>query len=69
MSNADFVLVSHWRIPAAREAVWEALKHPVEWPQWWPFVRAVDELAPGAAVHRLRSPRAVHAFLDTTASA
>jgi hypothetical protein len=32
-------------------------------------VRAIAELAPGAAVHRLRSPRAVQAFLDTTASA
>jgi uncharacterized protein YndB with AHSA1/START domain len=49
MSNNDFVLVSHWRIPAAREIVWEALKHPVQWPQWWPFVRAVDELDAGDA--------------------
>jgi len=32
-------------------------------------VRAIAELAPGAAVHVLRSPRAVQAFLDTTASA
>lgn len=45
----DFVLVSHWQIPAARDAVWEALKHPVEWPRWWPFVRAVDELDAGDA--------------------
>ena len=31
-------------------------------------VRAIDELAPGASVHVLRSPRAVDAFLATTSS-
>jgi hypothetical protein len=45
---------------------------------WWVFryryrsrptvVRAIAELAPGAAVHVLRSPRAVEAFLGTTSS-
>ncbi len=49
MSTTDFVLVSHWKIAADRQAVWEALKHPVEWPRWWPFVRAVDELDAGDA--------------------
>jgi len=49
MSTTDFVLVSHWTIAADRQAVWEALKHPVEWPRWWPFVRAVDELDAGDA--------------------
>jgi uncharacterized protein YndB with AHSA1/START domain len=46
---ADFVLVSNWRIAAPRERVWEALKHPTEWPSWWPFVKAVDELDAGDA--------------------
>ena len=46
---ADFVLVSNWRIAAPRERVWEALKHPVEWPRWWPFVASVDELDAGDA--------------------
>jgi len=49
MPTTDFVLVSHWTIAANRQAVWEALKHPVEWPRWWPFVRAVDELDAGDA--------------------
>ncbi|HEV7491909.1 MAG TPA: SRPBCC family protein [Rhodanobacteraceae bacterium] len=49
MSTTDFVLVSHWSIAADRRAVWEALKHPVEWPRWWPFVRSVDELDAGDA--------------------
>jgi uncharacterized protein YndB with AHSA1/START domain len=49
MTTTDFVLVSHWRIAAPRERVWEALKHPTEWPRWWPFVKAVDELDAGDA--------------------
>lgn len=49
MSTTDFVLVSHWTIAADRQSVWQALKHPVEWPRWWPFVRAVDELDAGDA--------------------
>jgi uncharacterized protein YndB with AHSA1/START domain len=49
MTATDFVLVSNWRIAASRERVWEALKHPVEWPRWWPFVKAVDELDAGDA--------------------
>lgn len=43
----DFVLVSNWRIDAPRDVVWEALKHPADWPTWWPFVRAVDEIDKG----------------------
>lgn len=48
-STHDFVLVSQWRIDAKRDAVWEALKHPAQWPAWWSFVRAVDELDKGDA--------------------
>jgi len=49
MTTTDFVLVSQWRIAAPRERVWEALKHPTEWPRWWPYVKAVDELDAGDA--------------------
>lgn len=45
----DFILVSEWRIAAGIDRVWEALKHPVEWPRWWRFVHAVDELDAGDA--------------------
>jgi len=44
---SDFVLVSRWNLAASRDAVWEALKHPLEWPRWWHFVRSVDELDAG----------------------
>jgi uncharacterized protein YndB with AHSA1/START domain len=49
MAPTDFVLVSHWRIAAPRERVWDALKHPADWPRWWPYVKAVDELDAGDA--------------------
>ncbi len=42
-----FDLVSHWRLRAPRERVWQALTHPEDWPRWWPFVRAVHTLRPG----------------------
>jgi hypothetical protein len=47
--GTDFVLVSRWRIAASRERVWQALKHPAEWPRWWSFVRAADEIDAGDA--------------------
>ena len=49
MATTDFVLVSQWRIAAPRARVWQALKHPVEWPRWWPYVKAADELDAGDA--------------------
>lgn len=44
-----FDLVSHWHIQAPVERVWAALADPAGWPQWWPFVREVQTLQPGAA--------------------
>ncbi|HEY6984610.1 MAG TPA: SRPBCC family protein [Rhodanobacteraceae bacterium] len=49
MPTTDFVLVTEWLIEASSDAVWEALKHPLEWPGWWSYVRAVDELDAGDA--------------------
>lgn len=48
-ASTDFVLVSNWQIAAPRERVWQALKHPREWPRWWSFVRSVEELDAGDA--------------------
>lgn len=36
---------SEWRIPAPTDAVWEALSHPEQWPEWWPYVARVEKLA------------------------
>lgn len=39
--STSFDLTSHWRMPASTERVWEALTHPLFWPNWWPYVREV----------------------------
>lgn len=44
-----FDLISHWRIPAPVDRVWDALADPHGWPLWWPFVRSVHTLRPGDA--------------------
>jgi len=45
----EFVLVSHWRIAAPRERVWNVLNDPTGWPQWWPYVASVEKLESGDA--------------------
>lgn len=48
-SSFQFELRSHWSLAAPPDAVWQALCTPEQWPQWWPYVRAVQTLEPGAA--------------------
>lgn len=48
-----------WLIEAARQDCWELLADAARWPEWWPAVDAVREIAPGDArrvgsVHRVR---------------
>lgn len=49
IKTTEFVLVSHWRIDASIEHVWNALHEPTQWPRWWRFVAAVDKLDAGDA--------------------
>ena len=35
MASSEFLLISHWLVAAPREAVWRALRQPLEWPTWW----------------------------------
>jgi uncharacterized protein YndB with AHSA1/START domain len=42
-----FELVTHWRLEAPIEVVYAALHAAHEWPCWWRYVRAVEEVAPG----------------------
>src|SRR5206468_3126127 len=46
---SDFVLNTRWLIPAPIDQVWNALHEVRHWPHWWPYVKAVTELAPGDA--------------------
>ena len=56
---ARFDLTSEWKIPARIDRVWDALAHPLDWPQWWPYVREVSRVKDGEAsglgsVHHIR---------------
>lgn len=44
-----FQLVSEWHLAAPPEAVWAVLGEAESWPQWWPEIRRVQLLKPGAA--------------------
>jgi hypothetical protein len=46
---AEFRFVTLWTIEAPRSAVCDAIEHSLEWPQWWPGVEKVEELARGDA--------------------
>lgn len=57
--SASFNLLTEWNIPQPAHRVWEALIRTDDWPQWWPYVRAVETIAEGTAdglnrVQRLR---------------
>jgi uncharacterized protein YndB with AHSA1/START domain len=40
---------SVWLVAAPIQSVWDAIYDSEHWPQWWPYVAAVDELAQGDA--------------------
>jgi hypothetical protein len=44
-----FALVTHWHLDAPSEPVWKALYAVADWPRWWKYVRAVEELHRGDA--------------------
>ncbi|HEX5827637.1 MAG TPA: SRPBCC family protein [Candidatus Limnocylindrales bacterium] len=39
---------TEWRVDAPVERAWDALLLASAWPAWWPGIRSVDELEPGA---------------------
>jgi len=49
MPATAFRLITDWSFAAPREAVWEALMAPEQWPSWWRAVAAVEPLAAGDA--------------------
>jgi uncharacterized protein YndB with AHSA1/START domain len=42
----QYRFLTTWRIPAPREAVWDALYDAGRWPEWWPGLSDAAELAP-----------------------
>jgi Polyketide cyclase / dehydrase and lipid transport len=42
-----YALVTQWHLEAPIERVWNAIYDVAAWPQWWPYVLAVEELEPG----------------------
>lgn len=47
MSAYDFETV--WTLDAPIEMVWDAIMTSEEWPEWWPYLASVAEIAPGDA--------------------
>lgn len=44
---AEYAFVTLWWFDAPREAVWERIARPLEWPGWWRGVERVEEIEPG----------------------
>lgn len=45
---AEYRFETTWRLPAQREDAWAVLADAEGWPRWWPSVRRVERLTPGA---------------------
>jgi len=45
----EYRLLTIWRIEAPLEKVYAAIQNSLHWPEWWPNVRTVKQLAAGDA--------------------
>jgi polyketide cyclase/dehydrase/lipid transport protein len=57
MSSYAFTTV--WTLEAPIEVVWSAITASERWPEWWPYLKSVEEITPGdsagiGAIHRYR---------------
>lgn len=43
----QFSLITLWHLDAPIDRVWEAILAVEDWPRWWRYVLAVEELTPG----------------------
>jgi uncharacterized protein YndB with AHSA1/START domain len=46
---AEYHFVSSWQIQAPIERVWAEISRAEDWPSWWKYVAAVQEMEPGDA--------------------
>ena len=44
---SDYAFETVWMIDAPIEAVWDAIVTSEQWPEWWPYLESVVEVAPG----------------------
>jgi hypothetical protein len=45
----QYQFVTNWRVDAPIEEVWVAIADSLRWPEWWPGVTKVVDIAPGRA--------------------
>jgi hypothetical protein len=46
---AEYHLLTIWRVEAPLEEVYAAIENSLRWPDWWPSVRKVEQIADGDA--------------------
>ncbi len=44
---SEYIFETVWTIDAPIEAVWDAIVASERWPEWWPYLESVVEVAPG----------------------
>jgi len=54
---AGYRFATCWTVTAPIESVWGALLAGEQWPEWWPYLESVEQVAPGdvagiGAIHR-----------------
>jgi uncharacterized protein YndB with AHSA1/START domain len=60
MDAKRFELVTHWRLEAELERVWDHLCDSDSWPSWWPSVANVELLRPGREPDGVGAIRRMH---------
>jgi uncharacterized protein YndB with AHSA1/START domain len=43
---ASYAFVTEWRLRAPIDRVYDAIHDSLAWPEWWPAVKAVEEIRP-----------------------
>jgi uncharacterized protein YndB with AHSA1/START domain len=47
MRTVNFHLTTDWSFNSSREAVWQALSTPEDWPSWWRAAKKIERIADG----------------------
>ena len=49
---SEYIFETVWMVDAPIEAVWDAIVASEQWPEWWPYLERVEEVAPGDSAGR-----------------